>query len=65
MHFAGSHGGVGGAVAALAPGGGSAGVCMIHAAVFFPGNVAGLTDDMGAVVLLCFGDGPRVSRKRR
>ena len=41
MPFVGSHGGVGGAVAAFAPGGGSAVVHMIRAAVFFPGDPAG------------------------
>jgi hypothetical protein len=54
MPFVGSHGEVGVVVAASAPGGGSAVVRMIRAAVFFPGDLAGGTGDVGAAGLSLF-----------
>ena len=54
MPFAGSHGGVGGAVVASAPGSGSAVVRMIRVAVFFPGDPAGGTGGVGAAGLALF-----------
>lgn len=54
MLSVGSHGGFGGAVAASAPGDGSAVVRMIRAAVFFPGDSAGGTGGVGAAGLALF-----------
>jgi hypothetical protein len=51
MHFAGSHGGVGGAMVVFAPGGGSAAAHIIRAVFFFSGDPIGVTGSVGAAGL--------------